>query len=145
MFYAAVNYRVERAIRNLPHATPLFWGMAAVRGNRAAGDDDEKPGPMAGGAHRRPGSRPVRRPPVPEGAAGEPAADPALEDRLDRAARPGLRPAQAAGHRTARPPSTFLIDAVSPWRESRMPRSRHDSARSASLCSGDPSTGTVFR
>src|SRR3954449_1277387 len=83
--------------------------MAAVW-NRAGGDHGEKPGPLAGGAPRRPGSRPVRRPPVPEGAAGEPAADPALENRLGRAARAGLRPALAADEPMA-PPPTLLIQS----------------------------------
>src|SRR4051812_42414447 len=59
---------------------------------------------QAGGdARRRPGSRFVRRPPTPEGAAGEPRANTAAEAGLAPAARSRGCPALAAGEPMARP------------------------------------------
>src|SRR3954469_10691158 len=82
--------------------------MAAVRRNGSAGDDGEKPGRLAGGARRRPGSRPVRRPPAPEGAAGEPRANTAAEAGLAPAAGSRGCPALAAGEPMAQSPPTGL-------------------------------------
>src|SRR3954471_18102499 len=70
---------------------------------------------LAGDARRRLGSRPVRRLPAPEGAAGEPRANAAAEAGLAPAARSRGYPALAAGEPMARPTLVALSGGRVGW------------------------------